>query len=113
MMGALHPGTGGQAAAFGDTTPTNLALGAPVRRRRPRADRSLTRLLDPEKGFSPALADVLRLHKAYRAMDEERAADIDGSLALRPLVVAYLAYDGGFAIDVESEYLTKQLLQLG
>lgn len=59
------------------------------------------------------MADVLRLHKAYRAMDEERAADIDGSLALRPLVVAYLAYDGGFAIDVESEYLTKQLLQLG
>ncbi|WP_241522764.1 MULTISPECIES: immunity 49 family protein [unclassified Streptomyces] len=66
-----------------------------------------------EEGFNPALADALKLHKAYWTMDEDREADIDGSFALGPLAVACLAYDGGFTIDVESEYLPKHLLQRG
>jgi hypothetical protein len=66
-----------------------------------------------EEGFNPALVDALKLHKAYWTMNEDRAADIDGSFALGPLAVACLAYDGGFTIDVESEYLPKHLLQRG
>ncbi len=64
-----------------------------------------------EEGFSPALADALKLHKAYWTMNEEREKDIDGSFALGPLAIACLAYDGGFTIGVESEYLPKHLLQ--
>lgn len=66
-----------------------------------------------EEGFTPALADALKLHKAYWTMDEDREADIDGSFALGPLAVACLADDGGFTIDVESEYLPKHLLHRG
>ncbi|MET9478993.1 immunity 49 family protein [Streptomyces sp. NPDC006638] len=38
---------------------------------------------------------------------------IDGSFALGPLAIACLAYDGGFRIEVESEYLPKHLLERG
>ncbi|MER6739055.1 immunity 49 family protein [Streptomyces puniciscabiei] len=64
-----------------------------------------------EEGFSPALAEALKLHKTYWTLTEERAKDIDGSIALGPLAIACLAYDGGFAIQVESEYLPVHLLQ--
>ncbi|OKK02921.1 hypothetical protein AMK26_23320 [Streptomyces sp. CB03234] len=66
-----------------------------------------------EEGFSPALVEALKLHKAYWTLTEDRATDIDGSIALGPLAIACLAYDGKLPIDVESEYLPKQLLQHG
>lgn len=62
-------------------------------------------------GFSPALVEALKLHKTYWTLTEEREKDIDGSIALGPLAIACLAYDGGFPIEVESEYLPKHLLQ--
>ncbi|MFG3363505.1 immunity 49 family protein [Streptomyces sp. NPDC048156] len=64
-----------------------------------------------EEGFSPALVEALKLHKAYWTLNEERATDIDGAVALGPLAIACLAYDGGIPIDVESDYLPKHLLQ--
>ncbi|MEE1774207.1 immunity 49 family protein [Streptomyces sp. JV185] len=63
------------------------------------------------EGFSPALVEALKLHQAYWTLNEERAADIDGSIALGPLAIACLAYDGELPIDVESEYLPKHLLE--
>ncbi|MGA4842068.1 immunity 49 family protein [Streptomyces sp. G45] len=63
------------------------------------------------EGFSPALAEALKLHKTYWTLTEERATDIDGAIALGPLAIACLAYDGQLPIDVESEYLPKHLLQ--
>ncbi|MDQ0941965.1 immunity 49 family protein [Streptomyces sp. V1I1] len=66
-----------------------------------------------EEGFSPALVEALKLHKAYWTLDEDREADIDGSIALGPLATACLAYDGEIPIEVESEYLPKHLLQRG
>jgi hypothetical protein len=66
-----------------------------------------------EEGFSPALVEALKLHKAYWTLDEDREADIDGSIALGPLAIACLAYDGDIPIEVESEYLPKHLLQRG
>ncbi|MGA4842072.1 immunity 49 family protein [Streptomyces sp. G45] len=64
-----------------------------------------------EAGFSPALEEALKLHRTYWTLNEERASDIDGSIALGPLAIACLAYDGKLPINVESEYLPKHLLQ--
>ncbi|MEU1451104.1 immunity 49 family protein [Streptomyces avermitilis] len=64
-----------------------------------------------EAGFSPALVEALKLHQVYWTLNEERATDIDGSIALGPLAIACLAYDGEIPIEVESEYLPKHLLQ--
>ncbi|MFJ1595658.1 immunity 49 family protein [Streptomyces sp. NPDC088261] len=66
-----------------------------------------------EEGFGPALEEALQLHKLYWTLNEDRAKDIDGSFALGPLAIACLAYDGGFRIEVESEYLPKHLLERG
>ncbi|WP_327190575.1 immunity 49 family protein [Streptomyces xinghaiensis] len=66
-----------------------------------------------EAGFSPALVEALKLHQAYWTLTEERVTDIDGSIALGPLAIASLAYDGELPIEVESEYLPKHLLQHG
>ncbi|MFF3395537.1 immunity 49 family protein [Streptomyces sp. NPDC002669] len=63
------------------------------------------------EGFTPALIETLKLHRAYWTLTEERTTDIDGSIALGPLAIACLAYDGKFPIDVESDYLPTHLLQ--
>ncbi|MEV5602868.1 immunity 49 family protein [Streptomyces sp. NPDC052299] len=62
-------------------------------------------------GFAPALADALKLHKAYWTLTEDRTTDIDGSIALGPLAIACLAHDADFPLDIESDYLPKHLLQ--
>ncbi|MGW2701523.1 immunity 49 family protein [Streptomyces sp. NPDC001340] len=64
-----------------------------------------------EEGFSPALVEALKLHKMYWTLNEERQAKLDGTIALGPLAIACLAYDGRFPIEVESDYLPKHLLQ--
>ncbi|MFK0258340.1 immunity 49 family protein [Streptomyces sp. NPDC090445] len=66
-----------------------------------------------QEEFGPALAEALKLHKAYWTLDEERATDIDGALPLGPLAMACLAHDGKFPIDVESPFLPKYLLTHG
>lgn len=61
--------------------------------------------------FNAALVEALQLHKGYWTADEKRANDLGGSVALGPLAIACLAYDAGFPIDVESDYLPKYLLE--
>lgn len=61
-------------------------------------------------GFNQALVEALELHKAYWTADDDRATDVEGSLALAPLALACLAYDADFPIDVESDYLPVELL---
>jgi hypothetical protein len=63
------------------------------------------------EGFNTALAEALELHEAYWTANEERTADIAGSLALGPLAMSCLAYDAGFPIGVESDYLSHHLLR--
>ncbi|MFF2013321.1 immunity 49 family protein [Streptomyces sp. NPDC058195] len=63
------------------------------------------------EGFTPALIEALKLHQAYWTLSEERSTETGGSIALGPLAIACLAYDGKFPIGVESEYLPKHLLQ--
>ncbi|WKN19411.1 immunity 49 family protein [Streptomyces sp. JUS-F4] len=62
-------------------------------------------------GFTSALADALKLHKTYWTLNEDRATDIDGSIALGPLAIACLASDAEFPLDIESGYLPKHLLE--
>ncbi|MFE7575739.1 immunity 49 family protein [Streptomyces sp. NPDC057521] len=64
-----------------------------------------------QDGFAPALADALKLHRAYWTLNEDRATDVDGSIALGPLAIACLAHDADFPLDIESDYLPKHLLQ--
>ncbi|MEN3583836.1 immunity 49 family protein [Streptomyces sp. ZYX-F-203] len=61
-------------------------------------------------GFNQALVESLQLHKAYWTATEERDESVEGYLALGPLAIACLAYDAGFPIGVESDYLPGELL---
>ncbi|MGK5530598.1 immunity 49 family protein [Streptomyces sp. URMC 129] len=61
--------------------------------------------------FHTALAQALELHKEYWDLNEDRRLDTEGAVALGPLAVACLAFDAGFPIEVESEYLPRHLLQ--
>ncbi|MFI7357373.1 immunity 49 family protein [Streptomyces avidinii] len=66
-----------------------------------------------EEGFGPALTEALNLHKGYWTLTEERTEDIDGAVALGPLAMACLAYDGKLPIGVESPFIPKYLLEHG
>ncbi|MGW9030832.1 immunity 49 family protein [Streptomyces sp. NPDC055722] len=61
--------------------------------------------------FNDSLAAALQRHKAYWSADEERARRSHGLVALGPLAVACFAHDGGFPIDVQSDYLPRALLE--
>jgi hypothetical protein len=61
-------------------------------------------------GFNHALADALKLHKEYWTLTQEREQSVEGYLALGPLAITCLAYDAGFSIGVESDYLPSELL---
>ena len=61
-------------------------------------------------GFNQALLEALEAHKAYWTADEDREMYVTGFLALGPLAITCLAYDAGFPITVESDYLPKYFL---
>ncbi|MFD4025666.1 immunity 49 family protein [Streptomyces sp. NPDC058576] len=63
--------------------------------------------------FNESLAEFLTWHKQYWTADEARAMDSDGLVALAPLAIASMAYDNGFSVDIESEYLPRELLKFG
>ncbi|MDL2078905.1 immunity 49 family protein [Streptomyces sp. GXMU-J15] len=62
-------------------------------------------------GFASGMVDALKLHQAYWTLNEDRASDIDGSIALGPLAMACWAYDGQVPLGVESDYLPKHLIE--
>ncbi|UGQ14486.1 immunity 49 family protein [Yinghuangia sp. ASG 101] len=62
-------------------------------------------------GFNQALLEALRAHRQFWSADEELADTVAGMLALGPLAITCLAYDAGFPIDVESDYLPKHFLR--
>ncbi|MFE1247429.1 immunity 49 family protein [Streptomyces sp. NPDC058735] len=63
--------------------------------------------------LNAALVDALTWHKEYWTADETRSLNGDGLVALGPLAIACMAHDAGMLIEVESEYLPKELLQFG
>ncbi|MFD9630215.1 immunity 49 family protein [Streptomyces violascens] len=64
-------------------------------------------------GFNDALVEALEYHRQYWTVNEQRADSPEGFVALGPLAIACLAYDSGFPIDVESDYLPRSLLRRG
>lgn len=63
--------------------------------------------------FNTSLNEFLYWHRQYWTADEARSLSSDGLVALAPLAIACMAFDNGFAIEIESEYLPKELLQFG
>ncbi|MCY0946463.1 immunity 49 family protein [Streptomyces antarcticus] len=63
--------------------------------------------------FNEALAEALTWHKEYWTTSEARARSAEGLVALGPLAIACMAHDAGMPIEVESEYLPKELLEFG
>ncbi|MFF2652563.1 immunity 49 family protein [Streptomyces sp. NPDC058045] len=63
------------------------------------------------EGFNEALVEALQHHKEYWTAAEDRERSVEGYLALGPLAIACLAYDAGFPVEVESEYLPQHLLR--
>ena len=59
--------------------------------------------------FQESLAYALERHRRYWSKAARR--DPDGFLALGPLAIAAMAYDAGFAIEVESGYLPVPLVE--
>ncbi|MEU6280436.1 immunity 49 family protein [Streptomyces sp. NPDC047028] len=62
-------------------------------------------------GFNEALVEALEHHRRYWTADVQRADSPEGFVALGPLAIACLAYDSGFPVEVESDYLPRALLQ--
>ncbi|WP_457028300.1 immunity 49 family protein [Kitasatospora sp. P5_F3] len=62
------------------------------------------------KKFNAALARGLELHREYWTADEDRVEDSNGLVALSLLGIACLAHDSGLTVEVESDYLPKNLL---
>ncbi|EPH40644.1 hypothetical protein STRAU_6341 [Streptomyces aurantiacus JA 4570] len=110
-----RPGLGEKLiAAFNGTDPETLRV----------ADRELMlKILYPplnlflqfvkrdQENFNAALVEALTLHKEYWTQTEDRRLSTDGAVAIGPLAVACLAHDAGMAVEVESDYLPKHLLQ--
>lgn len=62
--------------------------------------------------FGTALEFALERHKKYWSKGN-RKQDPDGYLALGPLAIAAVAFDARMPIDVESEYMPRDLLEGG
>jgi Immunity protein 49 len=58
--------------------------------------------------FNESLADALECHKKYFSSNEKISR---GFVAAGPLRLASIAYDCGFPIEVESEYIPKYILE--
>jgi hypothetical protein len=61
--------------------------------------------------FNESLADALECHKKYWSSSEDMAGDPRGFIAIGPLGLACAAYDLGFPIEIESEYIPKYILE--
>jgi Immunity protein 49 len=70
------------------------------------------RLLEGDsEAFNAALAKALELHKKHWSSTEQMSDDPRGFIAIAPLGIACYAYDAGFPIEVESEYIPKYILE--
>ncbi|MER8092846.1 immunity 49 family protein [Streptomyces goshikiensis] len=63
--------------------------------------------------FNEALVEALTWHKEYWTANDARSRSGEGLVALGPLAIACMARDAGMPIEVESEYLPKELLEFG
>ncbi|MFH8339399.1 immunity 49 family protein [Streptomyces sp. AM6-12] len=104
LLATAMDGTAPDAVHVAETETVLKVMYPPIELFRLYADRQ------PDR-FNEALLDSLRWHKDYWAQDEERSDSSPGFVALGPLAISCLAYDAGFPIEVESEYLPSHLLR--
>jgi hypothetical protein len=72
----------------------------------------ILRLIEGDgQAFNASLAKALELHKKHYSSDEQMSGDPRGFIAIAPLGIACYAYDAGFPIEVESEYIPKYILE--
>lgn len=64
-----------------------------------------------QEAFNSELAAALQWYKEYWTEHDGRIIDASGWVALELLAMACLAYDAGFPVEVDSEYLPKHLLE--
>ncbi|MFI9200345.1 immunity 49 family protein [Streptomyces sp. NPDC053048] len=64
-----------------------------------------------QEAFNAELAKAVQWHKDYWTSDDERASESTGQVAWELLAITCLAYDAGFPIEVESDYLPKHLIE--
>jgi Immunity protein 49 len=70
------------------------------------------RLLEGDsQAFNAALEKALNLHKKHWSSSEQISGDPRGFIAIAPLGIACYAYDAGFPIEVESEYIPKYIIE--
>jgi len=62
------------------------------------------------EGFNTALVEALEAHRSYWTADEDRAGMASGNIAIGPLAIACLAYDGKIPLRVTSDYIPLKLL---
>ncbi|MET8401811.1 immunity 49 family protein [Streptomyces sp900116325] len=63
--------------------------------------------------FNESLAKALTWHKEYWTANEARSLSGEGLVALGPLAIACMARDADMPIEIESEYLPRELLEFG
>ncbi|MFE9968973.1 immunity 49 family protein [Streptomyces sp. NPDC005525] len=63
--------------------------------------------------FNESLAKALTWQKEYWTANEARSLSGEGLVALGPLAIACMARDADMPIEIESEYLPKELLEFG
>jgi hypothetical protein len=61
--------------------------------------------------FNESLTDALNCHKRHWSSDEQMSGDPRGFIAIGLLGIACFAYDAGFPIEVESDYIPKCILE--
>jgi Immunity protein 49 len=63
------------------------------------------------QAFNESLAKALELHKKHYSSDERMSGDPRGFIAIAPLGITCYAYDAGFPIEVESDYIPKYIVE--
>jgi Immunity protein 49 len=63
------------------------------------------------EAFNKALEKTLNLHKKHWSSDEQMSGDPRGFIAIAPLGITCYAYDAGFPIEVESDYIPKYIIE--
>ncbi|MGW4244231.1 immunity 49 family protein [Nocardia sp. NPDC004722] len=102
-------------AAFEGTDPTNARYAPPdlmLQILYPPIDLFYRFLTEQHDEFNNSLAQALQLHDTFWDSEhDDRRDDRTGMIAAGPLAMTCLAYDAGFPIDVESDYLPRHIVR--
>ncbi|MEV0057605.1 immunity 49 family protein [Saccharopolyspora shandongensis] len=64
-----------------------------------------------EAGFNNALRECLDAHREFWTVNSERSSSPRGYVALAPLAFTCVAHDSGMSVEVESDYVPRDLIR--